>query len=194
MMNTNQTSAIKVWDRFVRIFHWSLVTLFLVAFLSEDASETIHIWAGYGMAGLIVTRLLWGFIGTQHARFSDFIKPPGQVMDYLRSLPTGRAPRYLGHNPAGGAMVLMLLLALVGTITTGMATLASDHGAGPLAGTWLASVDEHTLEEIHEFFANATLALVILHVAGVLFSSIYHRENLVRAMWTGYKASREKHR
>lgn len=184
------THTIKVWDPLVRIFHWSLVLFFFIAYLSEDEFETLHVWAGYSVAALVAFRLLWGLIGTRHARFSDFVQSPRGVWNYLVAIPAGKARRYIGHNPAGGAMVIALLLALTGTVVFGMATLGADENAGPLAGTWLASFNEHTLKEIHEFFANSTLALVFLHVAGVLFSSLHHRENLVRSMIHGRKEAR----
>ncbi len=184
------THTIKVWDPLVRIFHWSLVLFFFIAYLSEDEFEPLHVWAGYSVAALVTFRLLWGLIGTRHARFSDFVQSPRGVWNYLVAIPAGKARRYIGHNPAGGAMVIALLLALTGTVVFGMATLGADENAGPLAGTWLASFNDHTLKEIHEFFANSTLALVFLHVAGVLFSSLHHRENLVRSMIHGRKEAR----
>lgn len=191
MTPADNTKTLKVWDPLVRIFHWSLVLFFFTAYFSEDDFETLHVWAGYSVAALVAFRLVWGLIGTRHARFTDFVKSPKNVLSYLKAIPAGRSRRYIGHNPAGGAMVIALLLALTGTVVFGMATLGADENAGPLAGSWLASFNEHTLKEIHEFFANSTLVLVFLHVAGVLFSSIHHRENLVRAMIHGRKQARE---
>lgn len=182
---------IRVWDPLVRIFHWALVLFFFTAYLSEDVSATLHVWAGYAVAGLISFRLLWGLIGSRHARFTDFVRTPRNVLSYLKDIPAGRARRYIGHNPAGGAMVIALLAFLAATVIFGMATLGADENAGPLAGSWLASFNEHTLKEIHEFFANGTLTLVFLHVAGVLFSSLHHRENLVRSMIHGRKQARD---
>lgn len=190
MTHTPSTSTIKVWDPLVRIFHWSLVLSFTVAYLSEDEFENLHVWAGYGVAGLVAFRLLWGLIGSRHARFTDFVQSPANVWRYLIAIPAGKARRYLGHNPAGGAMIIALLITLTGTVLFGMATLGAHDQAGPLAGSWLASFNDHTLKEIHEFFANSTLALVFLHIAGVLFSSLHQRENLVRAMLNGRKEQR----
>ncbi len=183
------TQTLRVWDPLVRIFHWSLVLFFFTAYLSEDDFESLHVWAGYTVAGLVTFRIIWGLIGTRHARFSDFVYSPANVFRYLIALPAGRAARYIGHNPAGGAMIIALLISLAGTTLFGMALYGADEHAGPLAGTWLASFGEHDLEEVHEFFANLTLALVGLHVAGVLISSLLHRENLIRAMITGRKAA-----
>lgn len=184
-MNVSQQS-IRVWDPLVRVFHWSLAAAFMVAYLSEDDFQSLHEVAGYTVAGLVVFRLLWGLVGTRHARFTDFVVGPRKVREYLRQMIRGRAPRYIGHNPAGGAMIVALLLSLTATVVAGMALLGHS-GEGPLAGTWLAGFGKHDTKEVHEFFANTTLFLVFFHVAGVIVSSLLHRENLVRAMWTGRK-------
>ncbi len=183
-MNT----SIKVWDPLVRGFHWLLAGGFFTAYLMADEWRRLHIYAGYLVAGLVVFRLVWGLIGTRHARFTDFVKGPQQVRQYLLQMVQGRSPRYIGHNPAGGAMVIALLVFLTGTVFAGMVLYACD-GHGPLAGTFLSHFREHTVEEVHEFFANGTLFLVFFHVAGVIVSSLLHRENLVRAMITGRKSA-----
>lgn len=181
-----QPDTVTVWDPLVRIFHWSLVAFFFIAFLTEDELLTVHVYAGYAVAGLVAFRLLWGIIGTRHARFTDFVTGPGAVKRYLGRLFTGKAPHYLGHNPAGAAMIIALLLSLVLTAFTGAALIAGD-GYGPLADTFFAGLSGESFEETHEFFANFTLFLVGLHVLGVVVSSFLHRENLVRAMVTGRK-------
>lgn len=186
---------IKVWDPLVRIFHWSLVATFFIAYLSGDEWESVHVAAGYAVAGLVAFRLVWGFIGTRHARFSDFVYSPATVLGYLKELAALRARRYLGHNPAGGWMVLALLLSLALTTLTGMVAHGTFTVALNLIPPAMAHDDEdeegeggeELFEEIHEFFANFTLLLVAVHVAGVLVSSLLHRENLVRAMITGRK-------
>ncbi|BAN69279.1 cytochrome b/b6 domain-containing protein [endosymbiont of unidentified scaly snail isolate Monju] len=183
------TLTIKVWDPLVRIFHWSLVAGFFVAYLTEDDFMTLHVWAGYLVGGLVAFRIVWGFIGSKHARFSDFVRPPGEVIAYLKAELAGRARRYLGHNPAGGAMVVALLLSLVLTVVTGLIIYGGDECAGPLA-SYLCGTGEafdELGEEVHEFFANLTLLLVVLHVVGVVLSSRLHGENLVHAMLTGRK-------
>lgn len=190
------SNEIKVWDPLVRIFHWSLVVTFFVAFLSGDEWENLHVAAGYGVAGLVVFRLIWGVIGTRHARFSDFVFSPATVIAYLKELATLRAKRYLGHNPAGGWMVVALLGSLALTTLTGMTAHGTFKVATSLIPVAVADEDgeegdegegDELFEEIHEFFAYLTLLLVALHVAGVVVSSLYHRENLVRAMLTGRK-------
>ena len=168
-------APIKVWDPLVRVFHWSLATLFLAAYATGEDTGQVHIAAGYGIAGLIALRIGWGFVGPRHARFSNFVRSPREVLAYLRDVALLRAPRYLGHNPAGGAMIIALLVMLVGTATTGyMMTTDAFWGA-----KWV--------EEIHEPFANLTVGLVVLHVLGVLLSSFLHGENLVKSMITGQK-------
>ena len=188
-------SEIKVWDPLVRIFHWSLVATFFIALLSGEEWESLHVVAGYGVAGLVAFRLVWGLIGTPHARFTDFVRSPATVIAYLKDLAGHRARRYIGHNPAGGWMIVALLVSLALTTLTGMAA----HGTFKVA-SWLLPVamahedeeegddgEEGPFGELHEFFAYFTLLLVAVHVAGVIVSSVMHRENLVRAMITGRK-------
>lgn len=184
-------TPITVWDRFVRLFHWLLVAAFFTAYLVEDDLLGVHAWAGYLVFSLVVLRIAWGLVGSEHARFADFVRRPAEVLGYLKSTLAGKGRRYLGHNPAGGAMVIALMGSLLATTVLGMLLLGAEPGNalyGLVSGLGLAGeVGEEALEEVHEFFANFTLALVGLHVAGVLFSSLAHRENLVRAMITGRK-------
>jgi len=170
-------ATVKVWDPFVRVFHWSLVALFIAAFATGDEVERVHIVVGYTIAALVGLRIVWGFVGPQHARFTDFVKSPVTVLAYLRGATSLNGRRYLGHNPAGGIMIVLLLAALIGTCTTGyMMTTKSGWGS-------------HQLEEVHEAFANGMLVLIGLHLVGVIWSSIQHGENLARAMVTGRKRS-----
>jgi cytochrome b len=106
---------IKVWDPFIRFFHWALVIGFAIAYLTEDVL-TVHVWAGYLIGSLLLIRLIWGVVGPRHARFGDFIYSPRMVLAYLRDLPLSRARRYLGHSPAGGAMVIVIFLHIVGVL------------------------------------------------------------------------------
>ena len=166
---------IKVWDPFVRVFHWSLVSFFAIAWVTADEWDRIHEDAGYTIAVLVGLRVVWGLIGARHARFLDFVYRPSTVIGYVKDNIRLRAKRYLGHNPAGGAMVLALLLSLSVTAGTGvMTTMDSFWGV-----EWV--------EELHEGAANLMLGLVFLHVVGVILSSLQHRENLVRSMFTGLK-------
>jgi cytochrome b len=180
---------VRVWDPLVRIFHWSLAAGFATAFIVEDDLLGVHVWAGYLVLTLIAVRLVWGVIGTRHARFSDFVRRPAAIRAYLIDVLRFRAPRYLGHNPAGGAMILLLLLSVTATAVSGMALYGAQEFSGPLAAlmSGMPESSGEALEEVHEFFANFTLVLVIVHLVGVAFSSLAHRENLIGAMITGFK-------
>lgn len=181
-------NTVKVWDPLVRIFHWSLVASFTLAYLSGEIEGGFHALVGYVLGGLLLARLIWGLVGTRHARFSDFVYGPTKIKQYLSELFKGHPQRYLGHNPAGGAMVVALLIGLVLTTVSGIALYGSEQFAGPLAG-WVPS--DHAwaeaLEEGHELVSNLTLLLVGVHIAGVLVSGRLHGENLVKAMLTGRK-------
>jgi cytochrome b len=164
---------IKVWDPFVRLFHWTLVLLFAAAYVTGDELDRAHELLGYAIIALLVVRIVWGFVGSEHARFRDFVYAPTAVLAYARDTIAGKAKRHIGHNPLGGVMVMILIAALLITAGTG----------------WLMTGSGETewLEEVHEVAANGMLLLIALHVAGVLFSSIAHGENLVRGMITGMK-------
>jgi cytochrome b len=180
-------SQIYVWDPFVRVFHWTLVVAFTVAYLlTEEDVLQVHVWAGYVVGALVVARVIWGFVGSPHARFSDFIYAPGETLRYVRDLVLFRAERHLGHSPGGGAMIVLLLLFLAATVVTGLVVYGGDQQAGPLAGMFTKEFGE-SFEEVHEVIANITLALVLAHIAAVVLASFVFRENLVRAMVTGYK-------
>jgi len=165
-----------VWDPFVRMFHWSLVLACLAVWFSAEEWEWLHVQTGYFILVLIGMRLLWGLLGPRHARFSDFLYSPRRTLDYLSDLRSGSPQHYLGHNPAGGWMVILLLLFLSGSAGSGMLT-AFEH-----AEFW---------EDLHEGLANLTLLMIFVHLGGVLLSSVLHKENLVAAMWTGMKKRRD---
>ncbi len=184
----NSNNSIKVWDLPIRVFHWLLVAGFFVAYLTEDDFLTVHVWAGYLVTGLIIFRLVWGFTGNQYARFNNFLCNPVQSISYIKDAFTLKAKRYIGHNPAGAAMIVLLLFSLLMTCITGFAVYGADQAAGPLADI-VGSENEELWEETHEFFANFTLLLVFVHILGVAFESFIHGENLVKSMWNGYKKS-----
>lgn len=227
-MNTQNNASVKVWDPMVRIFHWSLVSAFIIAYLSGEEESDLHAYAGYIIIGLIAFRLLWGFIGTTHARFSNFLYSPQTVWGYLRSLLNRHPKHYLGHNPAGGLMVILMLLSLAFASYSGLKAYGAE-GHGPLApdapgisliGSAHAddddyerdddhdednhhgyereehegaeNEDEEFWEEIHEASVNFLLLLVFMHVVGVIASSYLHKENLVRAMFTGRKPANSR--
>ena len=168
-------APVLVWDLPTRLFHWLLAVAFLGAYLVSESERWIglHALFGYTAAGLVAFRLLWGVVGTRYARFTGFAWSPRAVVAYLKSLLAFRPQHYVGHNPAGSWAIAGLLLLIALTAATGWARL---NEVGP---EWI--------EDVHEVAANATLALVALHVAAVVVSSLLHRENLVRAMVTGYK-------
>jgi cytochrome b len=164
-----------IWDAPVRVVHWLLALGFLGAFLTAESERwrLLHASLGYTVGGLVAFRLLWGLLGTRHARFASFVRGPGTVLRYLKSLWSGRPEHYAGHNPAG-ALAIVALLGLAALVTATGYALYNDIGG-------------HSMEELHEVLAEAMLVVVGLHVAGVAIASLLHRENLVRAMVTGRK-------
>ncbi len=172
---TPPEAEVLVWDVPVRVFHWLLVFSVAGAWLSAE-SERWRWWhetLGYTTLGLMAFRFVWGWVGSRHARFADFVRPPSVVWAYVLKMLRLRAPRHVGHNPLG-AWAVLALIAL--TTLTGVSGWLIADGDAP---GWL--------EEAHELAANALIATIAVHVLGVLFSGWLHRENLVRAMLTGRK-------
>lgn len=189
-----QAGTVKVWDLFIRLFHWTVAVAFFVAYFTEDESLTLHVWAGYTIGALLLLRIVWGFVGPMHARFGDFLFGPVQTLGYLADLVTFRGRRYLGHSPAGAAMVFALLLGLAAAVGTGLEVYALKEGAGPLAllsesrhqqelptsqdvsddedgtgeRTRKRNGEEEFWEEAHEVLASMMLVLVVLHIGGVV--------------------------
>lgn len=178
-MNTTTASPspsarVRVWDLPLRVFHWSMAVAFFGAwFTSEDGPRLLHLLFGYSLGALVVFRLVWGLIGTRHARFTDFVAGPRKVLDYLRDLTKGRSPHPVGHNPLGAIAIVLMLSFGIGMAVTGW-SMASVQG-------------DESLKELHELIANLFMAMVVLHVLGVIVSSVLHRDNLIRAMVTGSK-------
>jgi cytochrome b len=167
--------AVKVWDPFVRIFHWSLVTCVLLNYFVVDDGELIHEWLGYTASALVTLRIVWGFIGSRHARFSDFFPTPSRLKTHLAALREGRIEHHVGHNPLGALMMLAL-----------MALVLALGGTGFLQTTdtfW----GEEWLQELHEWLGSALIALAGLHAAAAILMSRIERTNLVAAMFTGIK-------
>ena len=167
-----------VWDAPIRVFHWLMVLSFAGAYLTAESERwrLVHVTLGYTMAGLVAFRIVWGLVGTRHARFASFVRGPRVIAAYLRGMVQGQPKRHVGHNPAGAiAIVGLLCLALV-------VTAAGWANYNEFGGEWL--------KELHEGAANAMLAVVGVHVAGVLVGSWMHRDNLIAAMVTGRKAGR----
>lgn len=213
------SNMIKVWDPLVRLFHWSLVLFFIVAYITGEEESWIHIQAGYVVLGLISFRVIWGLIGPKYARFTQFVYRPSEVLAYFKSLFTRSPKHYLGHNPLGGWMVIALLSMLFVVTFSGLKLYAVEEGKGPLAHNveLISSAyadrdedhdDKHEYrnknhdgegeefweefwEEIHEASAEFLLFLIFLHIVGVLISSLLHGENLVRSMITGEKKQQQ---
>ena len=167
--------SVKVWGLFVRVFHWLLVALFALAWYSGGIWDQPHLAAGYCILALVVARIVWGFVGSRYARFSNFIYGPRVTLRYMADMVRMRAPRYLGHNPAGGAMVIALLATLMVLCISGV-MMTTDAFWGV---KWVNS--------LHAVASTTALIFVGLHVGGVIFASIEHGENLARAMITGWK-------
>jgi cytochrome b len=191
-----QIAEVLIWDPFIRLFHWLLAATVLIDWFTDEPLW-LHTWLGYLACALIALRIVWGFVGPENARFSSFVRGPRQVLSYFAGLVRFSSKRYLGHSPAGGAMIVALLIMVSASIGTGFANLAADRGEGPLAGV-IAKVEQPPripgqrrpplfLKTVHETVANITLLLVLLHIGGVAFASYAHRENLVRGMITGRK-------
>ena len=159
----------------MRLFHWSLVVGMAAAWVTSSSRDDTHQWIGLAIGVLVAARILWGFIGTRYARFSQFVKGPRTSLAYLLSIVKGSEQRYLGHNPAGALMILCLLATITATVTTG----------------WLMTTDAYygddSMQELHSICADSVILLAIVHVFGVVVASRHHHENLVKAMVTGEK-------
>lgn len=167
---------ILVWDLPTRVFHWSFALSFAGAYLTAESERyrDIHLALGYVFLGMLVFRLVWGLVGTAYVRFRAFWFKPAEIVAYLRALLSPHPQHYVGHNPAGGVAIFLLLA---------LGLLISVSGLG----LYWEIGDEDWFEELHEIAANMMLLVVGVHIAGVLVSSVLHKENLVRAMFNGYK-------
>ena len=169
-----EAPRVRVWDPGVRLFHWSLVTSVASAWCLVDP-RWLHRRIGYVVIGLIAFRLVWGVVGSRHARWADFIPGPVRLISYLAAMARGRERRTLGHNPAGAAMIVALLVLLSGICATGV-TMGLNRWFG-----------QEWVEHWHKGMVNGLLVLVALHLGGVVLASLRHRENLVAAMIHGQK-------
>jgi len=204
-MDAGTSGKVRVWDPLIRVFHWTLVAAFAVAYLSAEDLSTVHEVAGYVVAALVAFRLIWGIVGSRYARFAQFLKGPSAAFAYLRDVVGHRERRYLGHNPAGAVMTAALLITLSGTAFTGwlledesriallpalpqvIAPAFADEDGEDREYKGGGQDGESAVEEVHEVLANLMLLLIAVHVGGVVLTSFRHRENLVRAMVTGEK-------
>lgn len=167
--------TVRVWDPVVRLIHWTVVVAVSLNLFILKPGRLYHRYVGYVVIGAVLIRLVWGFVGTRHARFSDFFPTPGRLIPYVKALLRGEEPRHIGHNPAAAVMMLALLVLLLATGITG----------------WMTTLDafwgEDWLEELHGGFANAIMVLALVHAAAAIIESLRHRENLVWSMVTGRK-------
>ncbi len=189
-MAENSTKQIKVWDGLVRSFHWLMLLCFAGAYITSQAGmQQTHILIGYFMCLLLTVRIAWGFIGTRHARFSDFVAWPSQVWTYLQASFKNNPPHYLGHNPAGGWMVLALMGALLLMSVSGVILVSVIEFEGPLLNLLSGMSDQwaYRYEELHEVALDILWLLIAGHLVGVVVASIQHKENLAHAMVSGYK-------
>ena len=182
---------IRVWDLPVRLFHWALVILMVISYFTARAGGEwmkFHFWSGYAILTLVLFRIAWGFVGSTTARFSDFVKGPSAALAHLRDVLGRGRPREAGHNPVGGAMVVVLLLAVLAQATAGLFSADTDTGMvnGPLAlviaDKW---VDRATA--FHRYWINVLLVLVSLHVLAAIVYLVWKRQNLIGAMVNGRK-------
>lgn len=177
--NSEKThGAVKVWDPFVRIFHWSLVSCVLLNYFVIDDGETVHQWLGYATSALVTMRIVWGFIGTRYARFADFFPTPTRLRAHFAAMRSGQVESHAGHNPLGALMMLALMAVVLSLGVTGFLQTTDTF--------W----GEEWLQELHEVLGSALIALAGLHAAAAIIMGRIERTNLVAAMFTGVKQRR----
>lgn len=195
MSNNTETNAehspktIKVWDLPVRIFHWSLVILFITAYVTNSLGSDYfiyHLWSGYALIVLVSFRIVWGLVGTYHARFNHFVKNPAATAKYALSVFKKKDKHYLGHNPLGAVMVVVLLIAILVQAITGLFTNDEIFNVGPL---YAYINDELSLQltSLHRQLFYWILGAIALHIIAVLVHVIFKRDNIIRAMFSGKK-------
>ena len=175
-LNKNPPHTVLVWDGFVRIFHWSLVFGYLLNHFVIADNNPLHNWLGYFILIMICLRILWGFIGSQHAKFKNFIPGIKSLREYLRDLVHFRERDYTGHNPAGAVMICLLILLMTTICISG----------------WMMGLDifwgVDWVEDLHYYSSSSLLYLMFIHLAGVIYASFRHKQNLILSMVTGHKS------
>lgn len=178
MKSTHRPEPVRVWDLFVRVFHWSLVTCIMLNYFVVDDGEDIHQWLGYAATALVVSRIVWGFVGTRYARFSDFFPTYSRIRDHLSRLRSGQSDGHVGHNPLGALMMLALMALVLSLGLTGFLQTTD------------AFWGDERMQEAHEWLGSALIALAGLHAVAAIVMGRLERVNLVRAMVTGVKVMR----
>lgn len=180
--------AVTVWDLPTRLFHWTLVLLMIAQWWTAEQSSTMnwHLWGGYAVLMLVLFRLIWGFIGSETARFSHFVRGPGAALEYFKALLCGATPHYHGHNPMGAWSIVALLLLLLIQAVTGLFANDDIMIEGPLYD-WVSKGTSDWLTTVHKLNFNLLLALIALHLSAVFFYLLVKRENLIHPMLSGQK-------
>ena len=194
-MAEKSVQKVRIWDLPVRLFHWTLVVLMIVSYYSAKAGGDwmqLHFWSGYSILTLLIFRIAWGFVGSTTARFSNFVKGPSAAFAHLRELLGKGGPYDAGHNPAGGAMVMVLLFAVLAQVAAGLFAADTDMGTvnGPLANL-IADKWVDRLTAFHKYWINILLILAALHVLAAVVYLVWKRQNLIGAMLTGSKLQRD---
>lgn len=175
-MKNTSAKPVLVWDLVLRTCHWSIAAIIIINAFIIDDGKRIHEWLGYAVLLIIAIRMIWGFIGTPHARYADFIPSFASLRTYIAALLKSRAPRYIGHNPLGVVMMIALIFTTIACCITG----------------WMQTLDrfwgEEWLQNIHELTSDFILYLAALHVFAAIFESVRHKENLIKSMITGLKS------
>ena len=178
---------VKVWDAPVRIFHWLLVLMLIFQYVTVKASYmTWHMYGGYTILALLLFRIIWGFVGSTHARFGDFLYGPAAMFAYVKTLPRREAAKFAGHNPLGGLSVLLMLLAVLVQAVTGLFANDDVLTEGPLV-QWISKELSDRITTIHRYNFYLIFGLAAAHILAILYYLLYKSENLVKAMFTGYK-------
>ncbi|WP_084175143.1 cytochrome b/b6 domain-containing protein [Afifella pfennigii] len=182
--------GVPVWDPVVRVLHWALVIAFAAAWgLGKFGPDqmTLHFWAGYAVAAIVVIRVIWGFVGSQTARFTSFVKGPRKVFGYAREMTSRRPSKTLGHNPMGALFIVGVLIVLAMQILSGLLADPEDYiNVGPLAQYVSSDVARQALA-LHEPLSTLLLAMVAVHILSIVFYRLYKKEDLVTPMFTGRK-------
>ncbi len=189
MPDKSQTlQTVTVWDLPTRLFHWTLVALVIAQWWTAQSSGTMdyHVWGGYTVLALVLFRLIWGVVGSETARFADFVRGPGAALEYVKALQRGETPLYLGHNPMGGWSIVAMLVLLLVQVGTGLFANDDIVIEGPLYA-WVSKDTSDLLTTVHRLNFNLLLLVIVVHISAVLFYLRVKRENLIHPMLSGRK-------